>query len=139
MTEQNLLNLRRQAEHAVADMPEGDLKVKAFEVLLNHLLNTADKRGTIETVTPSLVKPKPTKRASTGSSKGQRILALKDEGFFGTQRAINEVREELASNGWHYPVTGLSGPLQELVKRRELRRQRVVDGKKRLWKYSNPL
>ena len=137
MADHDLMDLRRQAERAVADMPEGDLKVKAFEVLLNHLLNTTDREGSIEKSARRVEKGKRSTNARVGNSKTQRILALKNEGFFKAQKTIGEVREELASRGWHYPVTGLSGPLQELVQRRELRRQRMVDGKKKLWKYSN--
>jgi hypothetical protein len=138
MAQHDLVDLRLQAERAVADMPEGDLKVKAFEVLLNHLLTTADRDGDGEKSTRRVAKGQPSTGTSVGNSKAHRILALKNDGFFGAQRTISEVREELASHGWHYPVTGLSGPLQELVQRRQLRRQRMVDGKKKLWKYSNP-
>jgi hypothetical protein len=63
---------------------------------------------------------------------------LRDEGFFKTQKAIGEVREELKAHGWHYPLTTLSGRLQALVQQRQLRRERGVQGKKKVWKYSNP-
>jgi hypothetical protein len=38
VTDQILLDARRKAEEAVADMPDGPLKIKAFEVILNALL-----------------------------------------------------------------------------------------------------
>ncbi len=33
-----LIEIRKQAEAAVHDMPEGELKTKAFETILTHLL-----------------------------------------------------------------------------------------------------
>ena len=71
------------------------------------------------------------------TSCSTRILALGGEGFFAAQRTIAEVRSELASHGWHYPLTTLSGRLQSLVQQRSLRRERVKDGRKKVWKYSN--
>jgi hypothetical protein len=38
MDAKRLIELRKQAEKSVADMPDGDLKLKAFEVILNHLV-----------------------------------------------------------------------------------------------------
>ena len=42
MNPETITSLRRQAEDAVADMPEGSMKVKAFEVILSRLLDGAD-------------------------------------------------------------------------------------------------
>lgn len=138
MADRSLVELRQAAERAVADMAEGDLKAKAFEVILSHLLNTEDKVPNDSRPNRPLRTASKGQRARTGNTTTERILALKAEDFFATLRTIGEVRDELASRGWHYPVTGLSGPLQELVQRRELRRQKVVDGKKKIYKYSNP-
>lgn len=66
-----------------------------------------------------------------------RILALRGDGFFGAQRAISEIRTELATRGWHYPLTTLSGRLQALVQQRHLRREKVKEGRKKVWRYSN--
>lgn len=65
-----------------------------------------------------------------------RVQALGNEGFFGSQRSIAEIKSKLADHGWHYPLTTLSGPLLRLVQQRLLRRERVKDGRKRVWKYS---
>jgi hypothetical protein len=72
-----------------------------------------------------------------GNSCSSRILALREDGFFAAQRTISEIRSELATRGWHYPLTTLSGVLQTLVQRRHLRREKVKDGKKKVWRYSN--
>jgi hypothetical protein len=138
---ENLVEIRQQAEQSVADMRDGELKVKAFEVLLSHLLRSHDTESNEANGNAGVnlhPKKQATKRAGAAGSKTERILSLKNEDFFKEQRTIREVREELGSRGWHYPLTALSGPLQELVQRRELRRQKLPDGNKKLWKYSNP-
>ncbi len=77
------------------------------------------------------------KASSSESSCSGRMLALRDDGFFAAQRSISEIRMELAKHGWHYPLTTLSGRLQALVQRRHLRREKVKDGRKKAWRYSN--
>jgi hypothetical protein len=72
-----------------------------------------------------------------GSTK-TRILLLREEGFFAVPRAISEVKAELQAHGWIHPMTALSGPLQSLVRERELRRVKEGGGKKKGWKYVNP-
>lgn len=142
MKTKKLIQLRQEAQNAVFDMEEGELKIKAFEILLTHLLNSEEpldsaKEGGLVATTRE--DQKLSKKASNSvTSKTGRILMLKNEDYFRELRTISEVREELASRGWHYPLSALSGPLQELVQRRELRRQKMQHGKKRVWKYSNP-
>lgn len=139
MDAKRIIELRKQAEQAVAEMPDGELKVKAFEVILNHLLegprpSTADETQIGKSFSQ---KPKVTKGASKASSLSGRILVLRDENFFNSQKTIGELREELKAHGWHYPLTALSGTLQTLVQQRELRRERAKQGNKKIWKYSN--
>jgi hypothetical protein len=136
----DLVELRKQAEQAVRDMPEGDLKVKAFETILAHLLsgNTGRAAAPSDGKSKVALKQKESVPASP-KSLGDRVLFLKTEGFFISQRSITEIRDELKKNGWHYPVTSMSGPLQSLVQNRKLRREKVGDGEDRKgWKYSNP-
>jgi len=138
MADRNLTEIRQAAERAVADMAEGDLKAKAFEVILSHLLNVDDNVAERSKPNPRSKAAGKVQPARVGKTKTARILNLKTDDFFANLKTISEVREEFASRGWHYPLTGLSGPLQELVQRHELRRQKVVDGKKKIYKYSNP-
>jgi hypothetical protein len=135
-----LVKLRRQAERAVHDMPQGELKTKAFETILVHLLSGTAGKG-VERAGAG--KRAQAKQKAAGSkvprSLRERILFLRDEGFFGSQKSIAEIRQELKKNGWHHATTALSGPLQSLVQRRLLRRERVADDEQRpAWKYSNP-
>jgi hypothetical protein len=81
-------------------------------------------------------KPSPAQTVPESTLPG-RILSLKNDGFFKSQQALGAVRDELRKRGWHYPTTSLSGPLQLLVRQRELRREQIKDGKKKIWKYSN--
>jgi hypothetical protein len=142
MTSQKLIDLRRKAEKAVSDMPDGELRVKAFEVILNSLLHAqgraVDSEGIVSAIPVQEGKRQRANQVAAPTSTSDRILSLKGEDFFEKLRTIGEVREQLASHGWHYPATALSGPLQELVQRRELRRQRISEGKRKVWKYSNP-
>jgi hypothetical protein len=139
----NLAELRKEAEQAVHDMPEGDLKVKAFETILTHLLsgragNTPSPQSGGKG-TKAVQSKKKGAALEVPQSVGDRVLFLKSEDFFASQKSIADIRTELKKNGWHYPVTSLSGPLQTLVQRRQLRREKTKgdDGGKG-WKYSNP-
>jgi hypothetical protein len=139
-----LIEIRKQAEAAVDDMPEGELKTKAFETILTHLLSNVDGAKKKDTgpaaakVTPR-IKEKGHSVGKVPTSAEGRIVFLKGENFFGTQRSIAEIRQELKKSGWHYATTALSGRLQSLVQKRLLRREKVADNKQRAgWKYSNP-
>jgi hypothetical protein len=148
MDTSSVIEARKKAEHAVADMPEGDLKVKAFEVILNRLLSAGEDASSAAGLTPSkrhagseAVGRHPELGHQTDaepSSAPARVLHLKVEGFFGNQRGIGEIRRELQTHGWRYPLTALSGTLMKLVRTRELRRELVNDGHKTVYKYFNP-
>jgi hypothetical protein len=140
MEPKRLLDLRQAAEKAVADMPEGELKVKAFEVILNNLLQDQERgRQGREDNAPAGLRPgkdRKKKKVAAPTSTPDRILQLRDEDYFRDPRSISDVRQELGTHGWHYPLTTLSGVLQDLVQRRELRRHKAVEGKRKIWKYS---
>ncbi|MBM4433437.1 MAG: hypothetical protein FJ025_05495 [Chloroflexi bacterium] len=139
MDAKKLIELRKQAEKAVEDMQDGEFKLKAFEVILNHLLSpgkTEPMPGKTRDAKTQQEKYEPMDMDS--ESTGGRIMVLKDEGFMKSPKTISEVRGELQAHGWHYPVTTLSGELIKLVQKRKLRRQRVKVGNKLIWQYSNP-
>jgi|SRR5579883_759080 len=137
MNTKKLLELRRAAEKAVADMADGDLKVKAFEVILAHIMQEVDAPAEPATHAARAAsnRGETVERADKKSTVG-RILVLREEGFFKNPKSIAEVCDELASHGWHYPQSALSGPLQTSVQRRELRRKRGNKGNKKIWLYS---
>jgi hypothetical protein len=130
----DIISLRRTAESSVADMPEGELKVKAFEVILKSLLtNGLDQPRSIEPAQP--VRPVAPQSRSTLT---ERIDLLAEEGFFSEPRSLGEIQSNLAAHGWHYPQTNLSSPLIRLVRQRRLRRIQLAEGTKKVWKYSLP-
>ncbi len=142
MGAKSLIDLRKQAEQVVAGMPDGELKVKAFEVVFAHLLRISEASPVRPAAEEKITKPIGNRRRDDKSSLKSlraRLLLLKDEGFFKNQRAISEVRGELGSHGWHYPLTTLSGALQALVQPpNRLRRVKTKQGNRKIWKYSNP-
>jgi hypothetical protein len=136
----SLIELRKRAEESVREMPDGDLKVKAFETILAHLLARSSGIEIRQAATGNKVaqQDKP-QSGKARTSVTERLLSLKGDNFFSAQRSIAEIRQELKKNGWHYPITSLSGPLQVLVQKKKLRRERVSDDKgRRGWGYSNP-
>jgi hypothetical protein len=134
-----VVDLRKQAESAVADMPDGELKTKAFQVIFERLLDAVGGATTpSQTLPGSKEIPNAAAKGLNPTSCIDRLLLLKAQGFFQTQKSIADVQEELGSRGWHYPTTSLSGPLQTLVQRGKLRRMRVKEGGKEVWKYSLP-
>jgi len=146
MDANSVIEARKKAEHAVADMAEGELKLIAFEIILKRLLSVSE-----EGVPDVPGHGKRRHRARSGHKSGQetqadvapvsaptRILELKNQGFFDEERGIGEIRDELQTHGWRYDVTALSGPLMKLVRARELRRVKVDDGSKTVYKYFNP-
>jgi hypothetical protein len=143
-----LIEARKKAEAAVADMPEGELRVEAFKMILNRLLvgdEAADtarknrrKRRSATELHGSGPDAEPQRGDAMPRSAPERILSLKGEGFFSEPRGIGEIREELQTHAWRYDVTALSGSLMTLVQRKHLRRSKVTDGKKTIYKYFNP-
>jgi hypothetical protein len=134
----DLVAARRRAEEAVADMLDGPLKIKAFEVILSSLISGDDPRPPMGEK-DSL----PATRAGEGGSRprsslADRVGALAEEGFFGEPRSLADIQRKLAEHGWHYAQTNLSTPLIRLVRQRQLRRLQLAEGNKRVWKYSLP-
>ena len=134
MTEDPLVYARKRAERAVEDMNEGPLKIAAFQAILAKLLGDSERAEEGQRTSAKA----PSGAAKHPDSLRGRVLTIKSEGFFKMQRSLGEVREALGSRGWHYPLTTLSGVMQSLVQQRQLRREQVSTGKKRVWKYSNP-
>jgi len=139
MDAKTIIELRKQAEKAVADMQDGEFKLKAFEVILNHLLSPgiSESMSDSTTVPKAGVKQRLSVDIESESTAG-RILVLKDEGFMRSPKTIGQIRAELQAHGWHYPATTLSGELIKLVQKRKLRRQKGKVGKRNIWLYTNP-
>jgi hypothetical protein len=147
ISESGLQVARRLAERAVADMPDGPMKIKAFEVILNRVLPAETSHDATPIGHSAAAAPRrrsAAKRSTAGDHPevpktcSARVLTLCGEGFFDQPRGLGEIREELGVKGWIYPVTSLSGTVQALVQRRRLRRTLVQDGKRKIYRYVNP-
>jgi hypothetical protein len=134
MKPMDLVSLRKKAENAVADMTDGPLKIKAFEVILGSLLATPSPHQASQ----SVARPVQTAPTEAPSSIAARISLLADEAFFSQPRSLGEIQDSLAQHGWHYPQSNLSTPLIRLVRQRRLRRLQLAEGNKKVWKYSLP-
>jgi hypothetical protein len=130
----DLLAARKRAETAVADMADGPLKLKAFEVILASLLDTRPRRPGTEPGGAQQEKP----HKVPPSSLAERIELLAEEQFFTEPKSLADIQRKLAEHGWHYPQTNLSTPLIRLVRQRRLRRLQFPVGNKRMWKYTLP-
>lgn len=133
-----LKGLRKKAEDAVAEMPNGELKTKAFEVILQHLLST---RTSIPITAPTAKHEKGDKAETSKRSAvtmPSRILLLKDEGFFKTPRSLSEIQAELKVHGWYIELPPLGTAVLRLVRETHLRRIKEQAGRTKLWKYVNP-
>lgn len=131
MDVKKLIELRKEAEKAVSDMPDGDLKLKAFEVILGRLMS--------DSLEPKVLPTEETKEEGfLEKSVAGRLLVLKEEGFFKNPKALAEIRQELQTHGWHYPNPTIAHALIKLVQKKRLRRQKVIEANKKPWKYSNP-
>jgi len=133
----DVLEARRQAEAAVEEMTDPELKKVAFQVILQHLLAQTVGPNNDATPPPAVSEDKPAKLKLPGSVS-ERILSLRDGGFLDPGRSIGEIRNELQAHGWMYAVTALSGPLMKLVRQRELRRVQSNDGGKKVFRYFKP-
>ena len=134
MSTLDLVAARKRAEAAVADMSDGALKVKAFEVILGSLL--AEKSSAPATAAAGARSEDV--RISPPSSLAERVSLLAEESFFTEPKSLSDIQAKLAEHGWHYPQTNLSTPLIRLVRQRRLRRLQLAVGNKRVWKYALP-
>jgi hypothetical protein len=129
----------KQAEAAVASVKDSDLKGIAFGKVLDALLGQGSQSRASgharHDVIPSQKGPA-TRAKAKGGPKGY-VERLIDDGFFKAPKTLAAVRAELGNGGHHIPLTSLSRPMMILCRERRLRRQKVKDGKKQVFTYSN--
>jgi membrane protein involved in colicin uptake len=134
----NYSELVAEAEQALQAVKDAELRRIAFQKVLEELLGGGSSGGERQV--------RGNRRAKRVNSKSQSqrkqasagpinyIREMIDEGFFKkTPRTITETKVELQNHGHNLPVTSLSGPLQRLCQKKELRRHRQ-DGQ---YVYSN--
>jgi|HubBroStandDraft_6_1064221.scaffolds.fasta_scaffold362115_2 hypothetical protein len=137
-----------EAEAAVKEVKDPELRRVAFEKVLGHLLGGDAVASESEVTSRPAGRPSKAKHGKGRIKRGvsakagpkARVLELVEEGYFKKQRTIAEVKTELANRGHHIALTSLSGPLQSLTQERRLRRQKVAAGDNRskaTYAYSN--
>ncbi|HEY2534992.1 MAG TPA: hypothetical protein VGJ20_45000 [Xanthobacteraceae bacterium] len=129
-----------QAEGAVKDLKDPELKRIAFEKILEDLMRGGEDRPppSSPAAKRSVKKAKAAKTKSTKAGTHSYIRELTDEAFFKKPKTISDVKVELENRGHHIPMTSLSGPLQRLCQSRELRRSRTAAASgKKTYTYSN--
>jgi membrane protein involved in colicin uptake len=138
--EKQYAELVAQAENAVAQVKDPELRRVAFEKILDDLLTAGEPGNATGTKPVQNARASSTGKRTSGNGVGAtrsgpkgHIEELVDEKFFNKPKTISEVQVELANRGHHIPQTSLSGPLQNLCKQKVLRRQKV-DGS---FQYSN--
>lgn len=138
MDAKKLIEIRKEAEKAVAEMPDGELKLKAFEVILNHLISVGTEVKTVTAEKAKDASVNESEKDFPAQSVAGRLLVLKEEGFFKNPKMLAEIREELQAHGWHYPNATIAPILIKLVQKQKLRRQKIKEGNAEPWKYTNP-
>lgn len=90
---------------------------------------------------PKSKKSSKTRARSSDSTDGPmgQLQKLRADNFFQSPKTTAEMLAELETRGVHYADTYLTSPLQQLVRRQELRRQKKVikGGRRAVWHYSN--
>jgi hypothetical protein len=84
-----------------------------------------------------LKKPIPLAVKVSASSQGlpARILDLVHEGFFDSNRRLQEIQEALKKKGVTKPVTTIAPRLMELVQKGLIERDYETPGEKKVWVY----
>jgi hypothetical protein len=109
-------------------MEGNPLKPVIYQVVLAHLLTEGSgipQRGSSRG-----------KRSTRPAGTRDRLFALLDQQVFRQARSLGEIRRLLSERGWRYRAEDLGTPLTRLVQQGHLRRTAVMEGGKRVWKYS---
>jgi hypothetical protein len=117
-----------RAEKAVSSVKDPNLKSIAFQRVLDDLLGSSGAKDSHRPVTRGArERKKPKGTAAIKGGPKAYIEELIDDGFVKKPRTISEIKEALANQGHHIPVTSLSGPLQKLCQQKRLRRQKNAE------------
>lgn len=138
MTQSDYPAFVAQAEAAVKDLKDPELKRIAFEKILEDLMKGGGERSKssppLSATKPRSKKEKAIKAKSAKGGTSSYIRELIEASFFKKPKTISDVKVELENLGHHIPLSALSTPLQRLCQSRELRRSR--DNEKKTFLYS---
>ena len=135
----DLVAIRKKAEAVVQGMPEGPLKVAAFEKAFDRLGGNPNPP---RPVTRRRRRRNTSSNGPLGSARkreGPKAHAreLKEEGFFDQSQTAGEVVGQLLAAGHKYPGEAVSTALARLTRDKELKRRKEPrgDGGKSIWVY----
>ncbi len=137
----DLIAMREAAEKVVEGMPDGPMKVKAFEMAFQSLQTggpkpVASKRSRrSKAARPKAGEQPEEKKPRKSSGPKGLITELVAEGFFSEWRTLPDIQKQLVVRGHIYKQEQLSPRLLELTKAKVLRRERKPEGKKEIWAY----
>ncbi len=136
----NLIAMREAAEKVVEGMPDGPLKVKAFEMAFERL--TAGAQVPAKKPIRRKKKGRPKAGEQPGAKQTRKpsgpkglITELVAEGFFDEWRTLPDIQKRLEDRGHIYKQTALSPALLSLTQAKVLRRERRTEGKREIWEY----
>ena|ERR1035441_9690255 len=90
-------------------------------------------RSSNQGIVPKAARAKDRPKSDRAGAGGRVLIqglieTMKEEDFFKSPKGLGDIRQELANMGHHYPLTTLSGTVQRITKKRQLRRFKQ-DGK----------
>jgi len=136
-SKQDYAKMVKEAQEAVESLKDAELKGIAFGRILETLLGQQAEAPDAEKPTRKLRGKRTTPPGKKKTGPTGQIEQLIQEGFFRNPKTLAAVKAELANRGHHLPLTTLSPTMMALCQKRRLRRQKVTDGQKSVFKYSN--
>ena len=121
-----LMQIVLEAEKAVSNVADSELKQIAFDRILEHLLEIGLPKSGTEPKKARVTTAK-TEKTSSSNKSGPKtwIQELVDEDFFKTPRTNNAIRKALDERGHILEATNLTSPLDRLVTEKVLRRKKM--------------
>jgi hypothetical protein len=123
-----LAEIIAEAEKAVTNITDPDLRRVAFDRLLQHLLQTGLPKRIVtrKTATAQTTSARKAEKDSAKLGPKAWLQELAVEGFFKTPRANVAIRAALDERGHILKPTDLTHPLASLVKEKILRRKKMA-------------
>ena len=136
----SLTKVVKQAEEAVAGVTDKTLRTKAFELVMQELLQREREHkmgGLGKGLSHGRSLSSRTSKLPRVSRGGltQRILELVDDAFLKSPKSSREIRAELQRHGHHYSENTVAMALLRLVRKRVLRRVPKSKGKNPIYGY----
>lgn len=121
----NLAEIILDAEQAVSNVADSDLKKIAFDRILERLLQIGFLKSGSEVEKNKFSESKTDKNNSSKPGPKSWIRELADGGFFKTPKTNSAIRMALDERGHILKATDLTNPLASLVKEQLLRRKKM--------------